>query len=149
MVAPPFYITYYGININCYDLCNVRQPVVYSVEVVEKRGSYLDIDVNCKQLKLVWKGNVINPSIAINDEEHSRGFIYSIQKNDKFSQNFHWSFLPRLHTEADNYRPTTKISMSFKINLLIFLIHPKNHSDLVCSLTLYNGFQCILRELIS
>ena len=39
MVAPPFYNTYYGINTNCYDLCNIRQTVVNSVEGVVKRGS--------------------------------------------------------------------------------------------------------------
>ena len=37
------YNAYYGININCYDLCNVQAPVVYSVECVVKRGSNNDI----------------------------------------------------------------------------------------------------------
>ena len=37
--SPVLFNPYYGINTNCYDLCNIRQPVVYSVEGVIKRGS--------------------------------------------------------------------------------------------------------------
>ena len=33
----PFYNALYGVNTNCYDLCKVRQHVVYSVECVVKR----------------------------------------------------------------------------------------------------------------
>ena len=34
---------FYGINTNCSDLCNILQPVVYSVREVVKRGSNHDI----------------------------------------------------------------------------------------------------------
>ena len=42
MVASPFYNTYYGINTNCYNLCNVQLPVVYYfIEGVE--GATLNV----------------------------------------------------------------------------------------------------------
>ena len=45
MSGPVFYNALLGINTNCYDLCNVRQPVVYSIEGVAKWGATHDITV--------------------------------------------------------------------------------------------------------
>ena len=47
MSAPPFYNTYYRINTNCYDFCNVRKLAVYSVKGAVKWGSADDIAQKC------------------------------------------------------------------------------------------------------
>ena len=65
MVVPPFYNMYYGINTNCYDLWNVRQPIVYSVEGVIKWGSNSDV------------ANVLSPFTGI------RLTLYKSSKNIK------------------------------------------------------------------
>ena len=45
------------INTNCYNLCNVRQPVVYSVEGVVKTGEQHDNADTFMSIKMMYQEN--------------------------------------------------------------------------------------------
>ena len=64
MDGAPFCNALYGINTYCYDLCNVRYPVVYSREGVVKRGTNHEcpqsLQTRLESLKLEWKVDKID-----------------------------------------------------------------------------------------
>ena len=62
MVGAPFYNANYGLNANCYDLCNIQQPVVYSEEAVVKRRSNHNIANTCMDIRAIGTNNRKNAS---------------------------------------------------------------------------------------